>query len=80
MIQYRSYLKLLSLCRVDVLGAMHILGDAAKASMSALRSMQNLARGVRPKTPVTSPVPDEQGIPTINTNHGYPIRPNKLVH
>ena len=38
--------------------AVHILGEAAKASCSTLRILQNLARGIRPKAPNFIPEQD----------------------
>lgn len=46
---------------MDVLIAVHILGDAAKASCATLRTLQNLARGIRPKTPAPSLARDDCG-------------------
>ena len=47
--------------RMDVMVSVHILADAAKASCSTLRALQNLARGIRPKTPTASSVQNDHG-------------------
>ena len=41
--------------------AVHILGEAAKASCSTLRTLLNLARGIRPKAPDLIPEQDYSG-------------------
>lgn len=41
--------------RIDGMCALHILADAAKANIVALRVMQNLARGELPKASQSTP-------------------------
>ena len=43
--------------RVDGVCALQVLAEAAKCNLSALKVLQNLARGVSPRSPQTTPIP-----------------------
>lgn len=65
--------------RMDVLVAVHILGEAAKASCLTLRTLQNLARGIRPKAPTLKQEQDDSGEIHLVNNHKKKSRVKQII-